>query len=160
MRLTEKLHRATAVRRFTSAATCTLLGASICIAGLGFSVHFDALAATDEPHPSNSTGPVPVRAETMRNQIVHKTPPVYPVEAKRARIQGKVQLDAVIGKAGEIEQLKVISGPQELQQAAIDAVRQWTYRPFLLNGDPVDVKTTIDVHFRLAGPAGSKPSHE
>ena len=73
----------------------------------------------------------------------------YPVEAKKARIQGKVQLDAAIGKAGEIEQLKVISGPKELQQSALDAVRQWTYKPFLLNGEPVEVKTKITVTYTL-----------
>jgi TonB family protein len=86
----------------------------------------------------------------MQNQIVHKVPPVYPEEAKKERIQGKVELDAVIGKTGAVEELKVISGPNELQQSALDAVRQWTYRPFLVNGAPVDVKTTIHVVYMLA----------
>ena len=63
---------------------------------------------------------------------------------------GWVQLDAVISKTGEVEQLKVASGPKELQQSALDAVRQWTYKPFLLNGQPIEVRTTINVNYSLA----------
>jgi TonB family protein len=60
-----------------------------------------------------------------------------------------VVLDAVIGKTGHVESLKVASGPNELQSSALDAVRQWTYKPFLLNGDPIDVATTISVVYTL-----------
>jgi outer membrane biosynthesis protein TonB len=56
----------------------------------------------------------------------------------------------VIGKDGTVEELKVASGPKELQQSSLDAVRQWIYKPFLLNGDPVEVKTTINVVYSLA----------
>jgi TonB family protein len=150
MRLTEKPAQPSALRRFTTATACALLGAGICATTLALSIHVDALAAGDEQRPSNPTGPIAVRAEIMQNQIVHKVPPVYPHDAKKAGIQGKVQLDAVIGKTGEVEQLKVVSGPSELQQSALDAVRQWTYKPFLLNGDPVEVKTTIHVVYSLA----------
>jgi len=93
---------------------------------------------------------VNVKAEVMQNQIVSKLPPVYPPDAKAARIQGKVVLDAVIGTDGHVENLKVVSGPKELQQSALDAVRQWVYKPFLLNGNPVDVTTTINVTYTLA----------
>jgi len=86
----------------------------------------------------------------MQGQIVHKVTPVYPEDAKQAQIVGKVQLEAVIGKTGEVEQLKVVSGAKELQQSALDAVRQWTYKPFLLNGAPVEVKTTINVTYSLS----------
>ena len=75
--------------------------------------------------------------------------PVYPPDAKKARIQGTVVLDAIIGKDGTVEKLVVQSGPSALQQSALDAVRQWTYKPFLLNGDPVDAKTTINVVYSL-----------
>lgn len=150
MRLTKKTSQPSALRRFTTAAACVLIGTSVCAITVALSVHVDALAASDEQHPSKTTGPVAVSADVMQNQIVHKVQPVYPEEAKKERIQGKVELDAVIGKTGDVEELKVVSGPKELQQSALDAVRQWTYKPFLVNGDPVDVKTTINVFYTLA----------
>jgi TonB family protein len=148
MRLTEKPAQPSALRRFATATACALLGAGLCATTLALSVHVDALAAGDEQGSLKPTGPV--GAVDMQNQIVHKVPPVYPPEAKKARIQGKVRLDAVIGKAGEVEQVKVVSGPHELQQSALDAVRQWTYKPFLLNGQPIEVRTTINVNYSLA----------
>jgi TonB family protein len=76
--------------------------------------------------------------------------PIYPPDAKAARIQGTVILDAVIGKDGQISSLKLVSGPPELTKAAWEAVKQWTYKPYLLNGDPVAVETTVTVTFALA----------
>ena len=152
MRLNEKPAHPSSLRRFTTATACVLLGAGICTTTLALSVHVDALAASDDQRPSEPTGPVAVRPDIMQNQIVHKVPPVYPEDAKKVRIQGDVQLEAVIGKTGEVEQLKVASGPKELQQSALDAVHQWTYKPFLLNGAPVEVKTTIHVIYRLCDP--------
>jgi TonB family protein len=152
MRLTEKPIQTSAARRLTTLATCAVLGSAICVTIVGLSVHVDALAAADDHAPSQGSGPVNVSPEVMQNQIVNKVPPVYPEEAKKARIQGKVELNAVISKTGEMEQLKVVSGPKELQQSALDAVRQWIYKPYLLNGEPVEVKTTIHVVYTLAGP--------
>jgi TonB family protein len=60
-----------------------------------------------------------------------------------------VVLNAIIGKDGSVENLTAVSGPNELQQSALDAVRQWTYKPFLVNGDPVEVKTSINVIYTL-----------
>ena len=150
MRLTEKAARPSPLLRFTTVAACVLLGAGICATTLALSVHVDALAAGDEQNSSKPNGPIAVKADVMAGQLLHKTQPVYPPDAKKARIQGKVQLDAVIGKTGEVEQLKVVSGPKELQQSALDAVRQWTYKPFLLNGEAVEVKTTINIFYSLA----------
>jgi TonB family protein len=150
MRLAEKPVHPSVVRRLSTATACALLLAGICVTTLALSVHVDAFAAGDEQHPSKFIGPVAVRADIMQNQIVHKVPPIYPDDAKKARLQGKVQLDAVIGKTGEVEQLKVVSGPKELQQSALDAVRQWTYKPFLVNGAPVEVKTTVRVIYSLS----------
>ena len=76
--------------------------------------------------------------------------PIYPPDAKAAGIQGSVVLDAIIGKDGMISSLKLVSGPPELTQAAWEAVKQWTYKPYLLNGDPIAVETTITVTFALA----------
>jgi TonB family protein len=74
--------------------------------------------------------------------------PEYPQNAKAAGISGTVVLEAVIGKNGHITELNAISGPSELQQAAMDAVRTWMYRPFLLKGEPQIVATTINVVFK------------
>jgi protein TonB len=82
--------------------------------------------------------------------IITQTKPVYPPLAKQARIQGVVILEAVIGKDGAVNEIKVISGHPLLQQAAIDAVSQWKYKPTLLNGEPVEVVTTVTVNFAFA----------
>jgi protein TonB len=83
--------------------------------------------------------------------LIQKTIPVYPPIAKAARVSGTVVLQAIISKQGTIENLRVISGPAMLQQAAQDAVRQWRYRPYLLNNAPVEVETTVNVVFTLGG---------
>jgi len=83
--------------------------------------------------------------------LVQKTTPVYPPIAKAARVSGTVVIQAMISKTGSIENLKVISGPAMLQSAAMDAVRTWRYRPYLLNNEPVEVETTVNVIFTLGG---------
>jgi protein TonB len=83
--------------------------------------------------------------------LIHKVEPSYPVLAKSARIQGDVVLKAIIDKEGNIQDLQLVSGHPMLVPAAIDAVRRWHYRPYLLNGQPVEVETTITVIFTLTG---------
>jgi TonB family protein len=148
MRLTEKQNPISIRRRLLATSACALLGIGLCASALALSVHVDALAAGDE-HPSAPNKPVNVPSDVIAGNILSKVTPVYPADAKKARIQGTVALEAVIGKTGDVEQLKTISGPKLLEQSAIDAVRQWKYKPFLLNGDPVDVKTTINVIYTL-----------
>jgi protein TonB len=82
--------------------------------------------------------------------LITRVQPVYPALAKQARIQGVVILEANISPEGTIENLKVISGHPLLQQAAIDAVSQWRYKPTTLNGEAVPVVTTITVNFAFA----------
>jgi TonB family protein len=149
MRLTEKPIQISGLRRLTTLAVCSMIGTGICATTVALSVHVDALAAIDEHTPAQHAGAISISPEIMQNRIIHKVPPVYPEDAKKARIQGKVQLNAVISKTGEIEQLRVVSGPKELQQSSLDAVRQWIYKPYLLNGEPVEVKTTINVIYTL-----------
>lgn len=149
MRLTEKAIQTSVLRRLTTATACVLLGAGICATALALSVRVDALAASDE-QPAAKSGAITVKSGIMQNQIVHKVTPTYPADAKKARIQGKVVLEAIISKTGEVENLKVVSGPKELQQSSLDAVRQWLYKPYLMNGNPVEVKTTIHVLYTLA----------
>ena len=83
--------------------------------------------------------------------LVHQVRPQYPPLARAARVQGAVVLQAVIGKDGSIQGLKLVSGHPMLAPAAIDAVKQWKYKPYFLNGEPVEVDTTIMVNFTLAG---------
>ena len=83
--------------------------------------------------------------------LLRKVQPTYPPLAKTARIQGSVILNALISKAGNIENLRVMSGHPMLVQSALDAVKQWKYKPYILNGEPVEVETTITVNFNLSG---------
>jgi len=87
----------------------------------------------------------------LEGSLVRRVQPVYPPLAKAARVQGPVLLAAIISKAGTIEDLHVISGHPMLVAAAIEAVRQWRYRPYILNGEPVEVETQITVNFTLSG---------
>jgi protein TonB len=83
--------------------------------------------------------------------LIRKVPPTYPPLARQARIQGSVVLQAQISKNGDIENLQLVSGHPMLAPAAIEAVKQWKYKPYLLNGEPVEVETTVQVNFTLAG---------
>ena len=83
--------------------------------------------------------------------LLHKVQPAYPALARSARIQGVVVLQAVISKQGTIENLVVLAGHPMLVPAAINAVRQWRYQPYILNAEPVEVETQITVNFSLAG---------
>ncbi len=82
-------------------------------------------------------------------KIVRQVMPVYPPLARQARISGTVRLEAVISRDGMIQSLRVMSGQPWLAQAALDAVRQWVYRPTRLNGEPVEVLTQVEVNFKL-----------
>ena len=83
--------------------------------------------------------------------LIKKVTPNYPPLAKQARIQGHVLLQAEISKEGTIQNLQLISGHPMLAPAAIEAVKQWRYKPYLLNGEPVAVETQVDVIFSLSG---------
>jgi protein TonB len=94
---------------------------------------------------------VKVSAGVQEGLLVRKVTPTYPPLAKQARISGKVVLQAVIGKDGTIQNLRAVSGPPMLIQNAIEAVKQWKYKPYFLNGEPVEVDTQVTVNFTLAG---------
>jgi len=81
--------------------------------------------------------------------LMHRVVPVYPPEARAARVQGTVMLGAIIDRQGMVKDLKVISGPPELRDSAIGAVQQWRYRPYMLNGEAVEVETQIQVNYAL-----------
>jgi TonB family protein len=94
--------------------------------------------------------PVRIGGNVQAYNRISSVAPVYPAEAKRDGIQGTVKLEVLITKDGHVSDITVISGPAELTQSSIDAVRQWIYKPTLLNNEPVEVLTTIDVNYTLS----------
>ncbi len=93
---------------------------------------------------------IKVGGNVQSSKLVRQPRPVYPIEAKEARIQGVVKMSAVIGKDGTVKQLDVLSGHPMLVPSALEAVRQWVYETTLLNGNPVEVQTQIDVNYTLS----------
>ena len=104
-------------------------------------------AAPPPPKPTQSR--IRQGGQVQAAKLVNKVQPLYPPLARQTRISGTVRLHAIIAKNGSVEQLEVISGHPLLVQAALDAVRQWKYQPTTLNGENVEVDTTIDVIFSL-----------
>ena len=103
--------------------------------------------------------PVQTPEGVTQGLLIHKVQPIYPVAARQAGVQGTVALLAIIDKDGSIKELTVISGHPTLTQAAVDAVKQWRYKPYYFNGEPVLVQTTINVNFELDGsPSKVQPS--
>lgn len=103
-----------------------------------------------EAPKAKPTGPIRVGGEVMEAKIIRRIIPVYPPLARQARVQGTVRLLGVIAKDGTIQQLQVLSGHPLLVPAAVEAVKQWLYRPTLLNGEAVEVMAPIDVNFTLS----------
>ena len=105
-----------------------------------------ASALDDANHPRR----VRVSQRVMAARLLTKVPPEYPAAAKDQRVQGEVLMAAVIDREGRVSSIQLISGHPLLAPAAIDAVKQWTYRPYLLNGEPIEIETQITVNFSLA----------
>ena len=150
MHLTQQPLPLRASRRFALIAACAALGLTTCASALTLRLSVNAPPVADEKAAAHSPDSLTVPASEMAGNVLNKITPKYPEEAKKERIQGTILLSAVIGKDGAIENLTVISGPKELQQSALDAVRQWTYKPYRLNGSPVEVETKINVVYSLA----------
>lgn len=146
MKLTMKRMEVGVARRVVMAAACVAL-----VTGTGASAMLLRMhVATPMMQEEGQGKALSVKPSVIAGNILTKATPVYPAEAKEKKIQGAVVLDAVIAKDGSIKSLKLLSGPEELQASALTAVRQWTYKPYLLNGEPVEVETTITVHYQLA----------
>jgi TonB family protein len=120
---------------------------------LGGSSVSGSSSANDSGPQERAAPPIKIHisAGVAEGMLIQKTDPIYPPIAKAARITGTVVLSVILSKTGEVESLKVISGPAMLQQAAMDAVKIWRYRPYLLNNEPVEVDTTVNVIFTLGG---------
>lgn len=146
MRLTETTTPSRGVRHIVTIAASIAFGLGACCSALALRIAVDPTSTDTQ---KAAAGSVKVPAGVMAGNIRSRVSPVYPDTAKTAKIQGAVVLHAVIGKDGSIENLQVVSGPEELRRSAIDAVHQWTYKPYLLNGQAVDVETTITVNYSL-----------
>lgn len=113
-----------------------------------FAENTDRMLAAVKPPMSSK----PIRVSVMdEGLLVRKVKPIYPSLATITHVQGPVVLHAIIGRDGSIQQLQALSGHPLLIKAAMDAVAQWRYKPYKLNGEPVEVDTTITVNFRLGG---------
>jgi TonB family protein len=104
------------------------------------------------PPPPAGVQRIRVGAEVQAANLIRTVPPVYPQLAEEARIQGTVRFRIIIAADGHVQNLQLVSGHPLLVKAARDAVQQWVYRPTLLNGEPVEVVTTVDVNFTLSAP--------
>lgn len=149
MRLAEKPIEMGVARRAALAVACAVLGLAACGSAFALRIHVNTrnfvAAASDKPAKR-----VHVASGVMAGTKISGDNPVYPQEAKDQRVQGTVVLDATIGTDGAVEYLHVVSGPTLLQQSSLDAVKTWMYKPFLLNGEPVEVQTQISVVYTLA----------
>jgi TonB family protein len=130
-----------------------------------FTAHLESVepladADTALLEPPSDAKPLDVKllpVSIAEGMLLRKVQPEYPPIARDARVSGTVVIQARINKEGGIENLKVASGPPMLQQAALDAVKQWRYRPYLLDGEPVEVLTTVNVVFDLSPSNGQMP---
>jgi protein TonB len=103
--------------------------------------------AMNNATPGSKDRPIRVSSGVMAGLILHKVDRVYPEDARN--VSGAVIMAAIIDDHGKIVKLSVVSGPEKLRDAALSAVNQWTYKPYLLNGNPVFVQTTITVNFTI-----------
>lgn len=105
--------------------------------------------ATTDPTFKPTLQTLSVSQGVSQGLLIKKVPPSYPQSALHMRVEGKVELVATISKTGEISKVKVVSGDSQLTKAASDAVKQWKYKPYLLNGEPVEIQTQVTVVFKL-----------
>jgi len=115
----------------------------VAVAALGLVLAGSASAQQEEKR-------MKVSSELQQAKLVSSAMPLYPVLAKRGRVEGTVRLTATIDKDGKVDKVETVSGHPILEQAAVEAVKKWRYRPTVLNGEPVEVVTTIDVIFKLS----------
>jgi len=112
-------------------------------------VNFRLLQSPEQIAAVGGSRPITVGGKVMESRVVQRVPPDYPANAKAARVQGAVELGIIVGPDGKVQNAGVISGSPLLTQAALDAVSQWVYQPFMLNGQPVAVNSTVVVNFVL-----------
>lgn len=137
-----------------SVKTATIIANLLLLSSLPLALGMQNSSPTPTPTPANEERPKPrqklrVSSGVAEGLILHKVNPRYPEEARKKHIQGEVTLLFTIDKEGSAINLEVAQGDPLLAQAAIDAVKQWKYKPFLLNGEPVEVETMVRINFHL-----------
>ena len=153
MTLTHKRTPMSAMRRSLGAAACCVVALVTCASALALHTDVSALTPSAENQASAPAAPtkIHVKSSIMVRQRISGDNPTYPKELRAKKIQGTVVLDAAIGKDGTIENIRVVKSPdKQFSESALAAVRTWRYRPYLLNGDPIKVDTTVNVIYCLA----------
>jgi TonB family protein len=145
MNLTETRPSIKKLRRLATVVACAAVTLATCASAVALGLHGNAAPQVAGNDNSSKPKQLSIREDVMAGNLINKVLPVYPEEAKKAKIEGTVLLDAIISKEGNVANLRIVSGPKELQQSALDALRQWKYKPYLLNGDPVEVETVIKI---------------
>jgi periplasmic protein TonB len=119
--------------------------------GTGDALGGGILNTAPPPPPKATPSRIKVGGNVQSASLIRQVQPVYPPIAKTAHVSGTVILHAIIAKDGSIQELQYVSGPALLMKAAMDAVHEWRYKPTMLNGEPVEVDTTVQVVFTLGG---------
>jgi len=149
MRLNSRLSKCSMLCRIVVVCGCIAISS-----GVQAQTQQDVPPPPSAPRPADPVlppGAIRISSGVMAGFIIKKAPLEYPPEALAARLQGAVTLHVIIGKDGLPKEVKLISGPSMLQKAALDAVKQWQWRPYVYNGKEVEVDTTVVVSFNLNG---------
>jgi TonB family protein len=152
MTLTHKRTPMTAARRLLLAAACCVVALATCATALALRTDVSTLTPIAENQASSTAAPtkIHVKSSIMSGLKISGEIPTYPEEARAKKIHGTVVLDATIGKDGGIENLQLLKSPDKLlSESALEAVRTWRYQPYHLNGEPVEVQTTVNVVYNL-----------
>jgi TonB family protein len=150
MALTRKPASISTARRILLAVASSAIAFATCASALALHTGVAALSPTDGQN--SQPAKIQVKSDVMSGQRISGDNPKYPEEARAKKIQGTVVLGVIIGKDGTVENIRVQKTPAEsLAKSAMEAVRTWRYRPYLLNGDPIEVETTVNVTYNLAG---------
>ena len=149
MNLTENHKEIQGLRRLAMVAACAALGLATCGSALALGMHVNGASTSDNSNASKRPSQLSVSSDVMAGNLLNKVIPVYPAEAKKAKIQGTVVLNVKIGKDGAVENLKVASGPKVLQRSALDAVRQWRWKPYEVDGKAALVETKVQITYSL-----------
>lgn len=150
MNLTEKYTEIKGARRLSIAAACAAVAFLTCVSALALRMEVAAPASASATQSSGTDRTLKVSSAVMAGQRISGPNPIYPPQAKADKVQGPVVLSLKINKDGEPINVHVKQGVRsDLDESAVTAVQQWRWKPFLLNGDPIDVKTTVTVTYSL-----------
>jgi TonB family protein len=154
MTLTHQPAPMNTTRRIVVATACSVLALATCTSALALHTEVSALTPSAENQASGpaASTKIHVKSRIMQGQRISGDNPVYPPKARAKKIEGAVVIDTTIGKDGGIENLRVVKSPDpSLAESALKAVRTWRYHPYLLNGEPVEVETTVNVIYSHCG---------